>query len=104
MEGRIQALASHTKAQMPQVVGEVVQRLEREIEATALGVATMAEGRTRDAVQELRLNFQANLEKNQAKSRRHEDTTQKSVVDLATKLNRSTQQLMIFVRCGKRRL
>ena len=96
MEGWIQALASHAEAQMSQVAREVIQRLEKEIEAVATSTAVTAEGRTRDAMQELRHNFQANMERNQAESCHREETMQKSVMDLAAKLNILTQQLNDF--------
>ena len=62
MEGRLQALASHTEAQMSQVAGEVIQRLKKGIEAAATSTAVTAEGRTQGVIQELRHNFQADLE------------------------------------------
>ena len=87
---------SHTEAQTSQIAGEVIQRLEKEIEATATSTAATTEGRTRDVMQELRRNFQATLERNQAELRHHEETTQKSVADLAAKLDGLMQQLNEF--------
>ena len=46
MEGRLQALVSHAKAQMSQVAREVIPQLEKEIQAVASNTAVTAESRT----------------------------------------------------------
>ena len=68
MEGRVQALASHTKAQMSRVTGEVIQRLKKEIEATAMSTAATAEARMRDTIEGMWHDFQAKLERNLVES------------------------------------
>ena len=55
-----------------------------------------AEGRTQGAIQELQCDFQADLERNLAESCCQEEMTQKSVADLAAKLDVLTQQLNEF--------
>ena len=45
MEVRVQALASHTKAEMLHVTGEVIERLEKEIDAVATSTAMTVEVR-----------------------------------------------------------
>ena len=78
---------------MSRVAGEVVQRLEREIEATATSTAVTAQIQTQDAVEGMRCHIQAQLDRNLAELRCCKDSVQKSVADVAGMLGSLTQQL-----------
>ena len=72
MEGCVQQLAHESGVHMLRVIEEVTQRLETEINAAATSTAAIAQTQTRDAVEGIRRDLEAQMEQNLAESRRRE--------------------------------
>ena len=96
MEGRVQQLVLHTEAQMSPIAEEVTQRLECEIDAATMSAAMMGEVKSRDVMELMRHELQAQMEQNLGESHLHEENAQKSAVDIVAKLESLTQQLNEF--------
>ena len=67
--------------------------MESEIDAATTSTATMASLHMRKAVEGMRRDLQAELEKNLAESRRREEEARNSVATLTVKLQQLTHQL-----------
>ena len=69
----VKEVVAYSEAKTSHVVGSVAQRLEKEIEAAAVSIATTSERNTQTVVDNVRKEFQAQLMQNRADlERRHE--------------------------------
>ena len=99
----VTALAEHvresvveTEACMSCTIGSVVQQLEREIEATATGVAATSEMKTKSAVEGLCGEIKAHLDQNRMDTLCRTEEAQRKVEQVLDELQKLTAQLNQF--------
>ena len=79
LSGRMQEVAEQSQVQMSRVAVAVAQQLEKEIEAATSSTAATAEIHTRTAVEGMRRDVKAQIEKTRADAQRRDEETQKTI-------------------------
>ena len=93
MEARVQQIASYSDAQMSQATATLRQQLESELVSVAASADETATKHMHDAEARIRRSVEAELQKNQADTRREVEQTRTAVDDIATRLDQLTTQL-----------
>ena len=93
MEARVQQVASYSDTQTSQATATLRQQLESEIASIAASADETATKRTYEAEARIQHDVEAELQKNQADTRREVEQTRTAVDNIATRLDQLTTQL-----------
>ena len=96
----MQQVASYSDAQTSQATATLRQQLESEIVSVAASTDETATKRTHDAEARIRRDVEAELQKNQADTRREVEQTRTAVDNIATRLDQLTTQLNEYRPAG----